>query len=189
MAWPGTNLESVFLLWKLLGVCFEVSVPPSNPPHPPTPKSNLMHFGAFCRKRLSRDRCAEPLVGERVPYVIVCGSPGLPLIQLVREPHALLEDRALRINAVYYITKQVLPPLDRLFCLLGVDVKAWYSELPRIVRTSAQPEDEGKKVSRILRCNRIGVVFSEGRISIILISTFIFLDETSQQQKHLESQC
>ena len=38
----------------------------------------------FVRRRLSRDRRAEPRVGERVPYVVVYGSPGLPLIQLVR---------------------------------------------------------------------------------------------------------
>ena len=36
------------------------------------------------RNRLSRDRRAEPRVGERVPYLVVNGSPGLPLIQLVR---------------------------------------------------------------------------------------------------------
>lgn len=38
----------------------------------------------FYRQRTAVDRQAEPLVGERVPYVIVCGSPGLPLIKLVR---------------------------------------------------------------------------------------------------------
>lgn len=30
------------------------------------------------------DRRSEPLVGWRVPYVVVCGLPGQPLIQLVR---------------------------------------------------------------------------------------------------------
>ena len=33
---------------------------------------------------LREDRRSEPRVGERVPYVVVYGSPGLPLIQLVR---------------------------------------------------------------------------------------------------------
>ena len=53
------------------------------------------------------DRRSEPRVGERVPYVIVHGSPGLPLIQLVRQPRELLKDNSLRINVTYYITKQV----------------------------------------------------------------------------------
>ncbi|XP_028411186.1 DNA polymerase zeta catalytic subunit-like isoform X2 [Dendronephthya gigantea] len=39
---------------------------------------------ALARRHLSRDRRAEPRVGERVPYVVVNGTPGLPLIQLVR---------------------------------------------------------------------------------------------------------
>ncbi|ELU09367.1 hypothetical protein CAPTEDRAFT_153186 [Capitella teleta] len=94
----------------------------------------------IARKRLLKDRCAEPLVSERVPYVIVYGTPGLPLIQLVREPHELLEDPTLRINTLYYITKQVLPPLDRLFALIGVDVKMWYYELPRFLRAPIIPD-------------------------------------------------
>ena len=88
------------------------------------------------RRAVSRDRRAEPLVGQRVPYVIIYGTPGLPLIQLVRSPQDLLGDPSLRINSVYYITKQVLPPLSRVFSLLGVDVMAWYSDLPRITRSA-----------------------------------------------------
>ena len=33
---------------------------------------------------LKQDRRSEPRIGERVPYVVIHGSPGLPLIQLVR---------------------------------------------------------------------------------------------------------
>jgi len=89
----------------------------------------------WCRRSLSRDRRSEPLVGQRVPYVIVYGMPGLPLIQLVRCPHDVLADSSLRINATYYITKQILPPLGRIFSLLGVDVMRWYSDLPRVTRS------------------------------------------------------
>ncbi|KAM3930335.1 DNA polymerase zeta catalytic subunit [Leptodactylus fuscus] len=84
------------------------------------------------RKMVSYDRRSEPRVGERVPYVIVYGSPGVPLIQLVRRPIDVLQDHNLRINATYYITKQILPPLNRIFSLIGVDVFSWYDELPRI---------------------------------------------------------
>lgn len=71
-------------------------------------------------------------MGERVPYVIVYGTPGVPLIQLVRRPLEVLQDPGLRLNATYYITKQILPPLRRLFQLIGVDVLSWYQELPRV---------------------------------------------------------
>lgn len=88
-------------------------------------KKILFYFFFYNRKLLRHDRRAEPCVGERVPYVIVYGSPGLPLIQLVKQPWDVLLDPSLRINATYYITKQILPPLDRMLSLLGVDVLSW----------------------------------------------------------------
>ncbi|XP_051853508.1 DNA polymerase zeta catalytic subunit [Antechinus flavipes] len=99
------------------------------------------------RKMLAYDRRSEPRVGERVPYVIVYGLPGVPLIQLVRRPVEVLQDSSLRLNATYYITKQILPPLARIFSLIGIDVFSWYQELPRIqkVTTSSHSEHEGRK--------------------------------------------
>ena len=84
------------------------------------------------RKLIRQDPRAEPRVSERVPYVIVYGSPGLPLIQLVRQPLELVRDPSLRVNAVYYITKQILPPLGRMFSLLGVDVFTWWADIVSI---------------------------------------------------------
>ncbi|XP_051510617.1 DNA polymerase zeta catalytic subunit-like isoform X2 [Myxocyprinus asiaticus] len=84
------------------------------------------------RRMMAYDRRLEPRVGERVPYVIVYGVPGVPLIQLVRRPLEVLQDPSLRLNATYYITKQILPPLARIFNLIGVDVFSWYHELPRV---------------------------------------------------------
>ena len=48
---------------------------------------SLLNFSfiSSVRRHLARDRRAEPRVGERVPYVVVNGGPGLPLIQLVRK--------------------------------------------------------------------------------------------------------
>ena len=99
------------------------------------------------RKLVAKDKRAEPRTGERVPYVIVYGMPGLPLIQLVRQPGEVVEDASLRINATYYITKQIVPPLARMFSLMGVDVMSWYSELPRVQRVLPPSHfTENKKV-------------------------------------------
>uniref|UniRef100_A0A8C6CZZ8 DNA polymerase zeta catalytic subunit n=2 Tax=Moschus moschiferus TaxID=68415 RepID=A0A8C6CZZ8_MOSMO len=98
------------------------------------------------RKMLTYDRRSEPRVGERVPYVIIYGAPGVPLIQLVRRPVEVMQDPTLRLNATYYITKQILPPLARIFSLIGIDVFSWYHELPRIQKaTSSRSELEGRK--------------------------------------------
>jgi DNA polymerase zeta len=77
------------------------------------------------REWISRDRRAEPRVGERVGYVVVCGPPGLPLIQLIRPPREVLHDVSFKINSEYYITKAILPPLDRCFSLVGANVFNW----------------------------------------------------------------
>lgn len=99
------------------------------------PVPGTFHTQTFSLRRMMvHDRRLEPRVGERVPYVIVYGSPGVPLIQLVRRPLELLQDPALRLNSTYYITKQILPPVARIFSLIGVDVFGWYHTLPRVRR-------------------------------------------------------
>ena len=104
------------------------------------------------RNLVTKDRRAEPRSGQRVPYIIVYGRPGLPLIQLVHPPEDLLHDPSLRPNATYYISKQILPPLNRIFSLLGVDVYQWYTELPRVVRSvpTAHFAADSKKVAWIV---------------------------------------
>ncbi|XP_076611860.1 DNA polymerase zeta catalytic subunit isoform X1 [Chaetodon auriga] len=100
------------------------------------------------RRMMAYDRRLEPRVGERVPYVVVYGMPGVPLIQLVRRPMEVLQDPSLRLNATYYITKQILPPLARMFQLIGVDVFSWYQELPRIQKASCSSAAGGEEVGR-----------------------------------------
>ncbi|KAM3602464.1 uncharacterized protein V6R79_004647 [Siganus canaliculatus] len=100
------------------------------------------------RRMMAYDRRLEPRVGERVPYVVVYGMPGMPLIQLVRWPIEVLQDPSLRLNATYYITKQILPPLARMFQLIGVDVFSWYQELPRIQKASCSSAAGGEETGR-----------------------------------------
>ena len=38
------------------------------------------------------------------------------------------------LGGVYYIGKHIIPALKRVFELVGVDVAAWYEELPRVER-------------------------------------------------------
>ena len=55
----------------------------------------------------------------------------------------MLSNPSLRLNGIYYITKQILPALDRALSILGVNVYPWYTELPRIQRpTTAFISDE-----------------------------------------------
>lgn len=97
---------------------------------------------------------AIPPMGWRVPYVIVYGEPGRPLIHSVRRPEEVLfeshekiaaeqgtfaisntMDTSLRPNDSYYIMKVIIPVLSRCFSLVGVDVIQWYTEMPRSGQT------------------------------------------------------
>ncbi|XP_073708840.1 DNA polymerase zeta catalytic subunit [Garra rufa] len=100
------------------------------------------------RRMMVYDRRLEPRVGERVPYVIVYGMPGVPLIQLVRRPIEVLQDPSLRLNATYYITKQILPPLARICNLIGVDVFSWFHELPRVQKAWSSVGGGGEEGTR-----------------------------------------
>jgi DNA polymerase zeta len=50
----------------------------------------------------------------------------VPLIKSVRTPEEFLETPGAIINAEYYITRAIIPALERCFSLLAVDVRVWY---------------------------------------------------------------
>ncbi|KAJ2228472.1 DNA polymerase zeta, partial [Coemansia sp. RSA 475] len=85
---------------------------------------------------MARDPQAEPEYGERVPYVVISSGPHTRLVDRVVSPRVLLAQPHLRLDFQYYIDKQVLPALDRVLSLVGVDVHSWISEMPRQFRTS-----------------------------------------------------
>ncbi|XP_026835278.1 DNA polymerase zeta catalytic subunit isoform X1 [Drosophila erecta] len=83
------------------------------------------------RKWMQKDPRHVPRRGERVPFIIVNGPPGMQLIRLVRSPHDILGNEGHKINAIYYITKAIIPPLNRCLLLIGANVHDWFASLPR----------------------------------------------------------
>lgn len=85
-------------------------------------------------KKMVEDPRSEPQYGERVPYVVVTGAPGSRLVDRCVAPETLLHDAQLELDAEYYITKNIIPPLERIFNLVGANVRQWYEEMPKIQR-------------------------------------------------------
>ncbi|AEO54976.1 hypothetical protein MYCTH_2298247 [Thermothelomyces thermophilus ATCC 42464] len=83
-------------------------------------------------KRMLEDQRAEPQYGERVPYVVMAGAPGARLIDRCVAPEDLLNDPHASLDADYYISKNLIPPLERIFNLVGANVRAWYDEMPKV---------------------------------------------------------
>lgn len=85
-------------------------------------------------KKMLEDPRLEPQYGERVPYVVVTGAPGSRLVDRCVAPEVLLEDAQMELDAEYYITKNIIPPLERIFNLVGANVRQWYDEMPKFQR-------------------------------------------------------
>jgi len=101
-----------------------------------SPKGPLPPAAIVAKQAMQQDPRAEPLYRERVPYVVVYDGPNARLIDTVVDPIFFIRQSPnLQLNAVYYITKQIIPAMDRLFSLIGINVKSWYDELPKYFRS------------------------------------------------------
>ncbi|TFY79148.1 hypothetical protein EWM64_g4861 [Hericium alpestre] len=110
---------------------------------------------AVAARRMTVDPNDEPQYGDRVPYVIIRGEPGTRLVDRAVAPEELLEDRYVdpsllrvhhlmpsvarrnkHLDGAYYISRVLIPPLERIFNLVGADVRSWYDEMPKRVRAN-----------------------------------------------------
>ncbi|KAI8639136.1 hypothetical protein BD408DRAFT_392872, partial [Parasitella parasitica] len=91
----------------------------------------------IAQAQMDIDPRAEPQYGERVPYVVVYRGPHAKLKDKVVRPEELLNDSSLRLDAEYYIRKQIIPPLSRIFNLMGVDILSMYEAMPRSLKVAA----------------------------------------------------
>ncbi|KAL6836217.1 hypothetical protein J3E69DRAFT_320847 [Trichoderma sp. SZMC 28015] len=85
-------------------------------------------------RKMLQDARAEPQYGERVPYVVITGAPGARLIDRCVSPEELLRNPHWQLDADYYISKNLIPPLERIFNLVGANVRQWYDTMPKIRR-------------------------------------------------------
>lgn len=97
--------------------------------HGPPPAGALISA-----RKMLQDARAEPQYGERVPYVVITGAPGARLIDRCVSPEELLRNPHWQLDADYYISKNIIPPLERIFSLVGANVRQWYDAMPKIRR-------------------------------------------------------
>ncbi|KAJ1898132.1 DNA polymerase zeta, partial [Kickxella alabastrina] len=99
-------------------------------------KSTLPAHAKVAADGIKADARAEPKFGERVPYVVVSKGRDSRLTDQVVRPQLLLRQPELRLDYQYYIDRQIVPALDRVLSLVGVDVRMWATEMPRRLRSS-----------------------------------------------------
>ncbi|KAH8102662.1 hypothetical protein BXZ70DRAFT_798056 [Cristinia sonorae] len=85
-------------------------------------------------RRQIEDPNDEPQYGERIPYVIIRDDTLPRLVDRAVAPDVVLNDSQMHLDARYYITRVLIPPLERIFNLTGADVRGWYDEMPKKLR-------------------------------------------------------
>ncbi|KAJ6444141.1 DNA polymerase zeta catalytic subunit [Purpureocillium lavendulum] len=152
-------------------------------------------------KKMLEDARAEPQYGERVPYVVISGAPGSRLIDRCVAPEDLLVNPHWQLDAEYYISKNLIPPLERIFNLVGANVRQWYDEMPKVQRvhhqaTSAQASKKSTLESymRSTHCLVCNAKFAEegfalcpscrddAPVSILALQTRLAAEERSFQE-------
>lgn len=78
---------------------------------------------------------------DRIPFLVYKSdaekSDDHRLMDRMIDPYRFILEKK-RLDYDFYIKKRIIPPLSRIFILLGVDVSKWLSELPRQSRWRAK---------------------------------------------------
>ncbi len=69
------------------------------------------------KKIMQRDPSKSNIVGERLGYVIIKGNQ---MLSKRAEDPAYVKEKNLSIDSEYYITSQVMPPIERIFEVCGI---------------------------------------------------------------------
>lgn len=84
-------------------------------------------------KKMENDERSEPEYRERVPYLIM-KKAGSILRERAVSPEEFIKNNY-ELDSEYYITKTLIPPLERIFNIIGIDVRSWYLEMPKLMKT------------------------------------------------------
>lgn len=110
----------------------------------------------LANKNIDKDPRLEPQYRERIPYVVIRDSTKVRIKDRCVLPEEFVDSwstaKPLSLDHEYYITRVLMPPLERIFNLLGVDIKPWYRELPRL-GPHALEESDIVNVAHFIRYN------------------------------------
>lgn len=82
-------------------------------------------------KKAERDERAQPHYRERVPYVVIAGGPNDRLMDRCVDPEFLVQNLHANYDSEYYIRKNLIPALARIFDMIGANVESWYDEMDK----------------------------------------------------------
>nr|CCC92115.1 putative DNA polymerase zeta catalytic subunit [Trypanosoma congolense IL3000] len=94
--------------------------------------SELPPAAHLAMQLIDGDVMKVPYWGERVPFVVVKKPESSRLRDRVVHPQRLLSaTEHFVIDSEYYIKRNIIPTLERMFYLNGISFTRWYQEMPR----------------------------------------------------------
>ena len=51
----------------------------------------------------------------------------------------------MQLDTLYYVANRLIPPLARIFNLVGADVQGWFEEMPKPQKMEGQPKNAGAR--------------------------------------------
>ncbi|CAK9439135.1 uncharacterized protein LODBEIA_P33590 [Lodderomyces beijingensis] len=91
-------------------------------------------------KAVEEDPRKEPQYKERIPYVVVRDPTKTRIKDRVMFPEDFISSfstiKPLMLDYEYYITRVLIPPLERIFNLMGADVRGWYNQMPKMTKNN-----------------------------------------------------
>ncbi len=85
----------------------------------------------------------------------MAGKPGQSISDRSVEVEWLLHSDQLRLDSDYYIRRKLIPPLERIFNLVGANVRQWYDEMPKyhglrkVIRQRETEIEDGAKLATL----------------------------------------
>lgn len=106
-------------------------------------------------KAVKRDPRSEPQYRERVPYLVIKDPTKERIKDRCVSPEEYVEsfksDCPLELDFEYYISRVLIPPLERVFNLMGVDIKDWYRTMPKLPKQSLFKRNDILRISGFLQ--------------------------------------
>lgn len=89
----------------------------------------------LAKKKIQQDKRSEPQYRERVPYVVIKDSTKERIKDRSVSPEDYVKSFGtgcpMELDYEHYITRVLIPPLERVFNLMGVNIKEWYRDMPK----------------------------------------------------------
>jgi DNA polymerase I len=115
---------------------------------PPASYDGMQPHIELVKKLMTRNSGEVPGVGDRIGYVIV---KGMGLLSKRAEDPSYVEENGIQVDSKYYIENQLLPPMERIFTVLGVSKSMLMGggrqiDLMQIINAASKPPEPAKQI-------------------------------------------